>query len=333
MSEDLKQKLIQFVEERYFAEYAEKIKVESDTDLFTTGYIDSLGFVALLMVIEEFTGLSIDELMLINREELNTISNIIDNADKANKVKDNNAVVFLVSGQAPEFDQSYEWFSMLYRSEKDIKDTFDECADIILKELGLNISEIVLGNLHEERTIARSLILLSIEYTLLHFWQSIGVKAESLMGEGVGEYVAACFSGVMNFADAVKFIDSSLDESSSLSKITLSSPRIPFISSCNGSWIEDEALSPTYWADVINNSTFFSSGLVKLLDEQGRIFIEIGFSGDITKKFKMNGASAGRAIVSTFSNISSKDKIYETLNESIAYLNSKDIKVNFVANK
>lgn len=356
MSDELHKKLAQFVEDRHFAEFGEKIKIESDTELFASGYVDSLGFVALMMILAEQTGINIDEFMLIDRQELNTINNIISRVQvskttKTENAEDNHSVAFLVSGFIPKNDQSYDGFANFYQSEKIIKTKFDECADIIQQEFGINISETVLANLAEKRIIARSLILFSIEYALLHFWQSIGVNPKALLGDGIGEYVIACFSGVIDLTDVIALLTSNMQESSgqaeqelksepinhiqqnSISNIKFFEPQIPFISSCDGDWIKDEALNPTYWNELINNSAFFSSGLMKLLEDQNRIFIEIGLTGDISKKFNMNGATSGKAILPAFVNIPDKDKMHEALCEAIGFLHSKEIEITYDLNK
>lgn len=57
----------------------------------------------------------------------------------------------------------------------------------------------------------------------------------------------------------------------------LHAPRIPYVSNLTGNWIADaEATDPAYWARHTWQTVRFADGLGKLLDAEGRIFIEAG---------------------------------------------------------
>jgi len=52
---------------------------------------------------------------------------------------------------------------------------------------------------------------------------------------------------------------------------------IPFISNTSGTWIsQEQASSPTYWAEHIRKKVDFRSGIKELLKEENSIFIEVG---------------------------------------------------------
>ena len=62
-----------------------------------------------------------------------------------------------------------------------------------------------------------------------------------------------------------------------VAQVTLSEPRIPYISNVTGDWISaDEATSPEYWTRHLRRPVRFAEGLRLLLQEQDRILLEVG---------------------------------------------------------
>ena len=75
-----------------------------------------------------------------------------------------------------------------------------------------------------------------------------------------------------------RMLDPILDEFRNfLETIQLSAPQIPFVSNLTGTWITPEqATSPVYWADHLRGRVLFSEGLGTLLEQDGRVFLEVG---------------------------------------------------------
>lgn len=62
-----------------------------------------------------------------------------------------------------------------------------------------------------------------------------------------------------------------------LRSITLSAPRIPFVSNYTGTWItDDEATSADYWVNHLRNRVRFADGVATLAETTDRIFVEVG---------------------------------------------------------
>ena len=62
-----------------------------------------------------------------------------------------------------------------------------------------------------------------------------------------------------------------------LESIDLKKPTIPFVSNRTGTWITDEqSMSPQYWTDHLRHCVRFADGVSTLLEESGRVLIEVG---------------------------------------------------------
>jgi acyl transferase domain-containing protein len=60
-------------------------------------------------------------------------------------------------------------------------------------------------------------------------------------------------------------------------QLTMSAPRIPFVSNLTGTWITAaEAVSPEYWAKHLRQAVCFSNGIQELLKDSSRVFLEVG---------------------------------------------------------
>ncbi|MBN2530562.1 MAG: amino acid adenylation domain-containing protein [Deltaproteobacteria bacterium] len=84
-------------------------------------------------------------------------------------------------------------------------------------------------------------------------------------------------------------------------KVTRNAPTIPFVSTCTGDWITDEdAVSSEYWARHLRMPVRFSEAVSKLLDDTGRVFLELGPRNVLTilTRQHMDGAARTRVIPS-----------------------------------
>ena len=62
-----------------------------------------------------------------------------------------------------------------------------------------------------------------------------------------------------------------------LQNIEFSAPTIPMVSNVSGTWADPEELqSPEYWCRHLRRTVRFSDGIACLLEEGGKIFLEVG---------------------------------------------------------
>ena len=122
-------------------------------------------------------------------------------------------IVFLFPGQG---SQHARMAAGLYAREGVFREHLDQCAEALLRPLGLDIRSLVLGGTSpdDERAIKMALArteisqpaLFAVEYALGRLWLSYGVQPSLFIGHSVGEYAAACLAGVFSLDDALRIL-------------------------------------------------------------------------------------------------------------------------------
>ena len=116
-------------------------------------------------------------------------------------------VLFLLPGQGT---QSLNMGRGLYQRFKTYRKAFDQCCDLLQPHLGLNLRDLIFCREENgvlaarlQQTSAAQPALFAVEYSLAKLWMSWGVGPEAMIGHSLGEYVAACLSGVFSLEDAL----------------------------------------------------------------------------------------------------------------------------------
>ncbi len=118
-------------------------------------------------------------------------------------------LVFLFPGQGAQYANMGQ---TLYRSEPIYRAAFDECAEILLKEIGEDIRSIIFPADREtgEETLRNTYYtqpaLFITSYALAKLWMSWGLTPTAFVGHSVGEFVAAHLAGVLSLEDALHLI-------------------------------------------------------------------------------------------------------------------------------
>ena len=117
-------------------------------------------------------------------------------------------IAFLFPGQGA---QSVGMGRELYNAEPVFRGCVDECAELLVPLLGLDIRKSLYPNGGDEaaaqlrlnQTALAQPALFVFGYALARLWQSCGIAPSVMLGHSVGEYVAACLAGVFTLADAL----------------------------------------------------------------------------------------------------------------------------------
>lgn len=182
------------------------------------------------------------------------------------------SIIFMMPG---DVSQHINMGKELYLTEPVYRQAIEECSNIIKNQLGYDLLSLLFPN-SEQHANAKDIensALFATEYALAKLWQSWGVNPQAMIGQGIGEYVAACLAGVFSLNEGLLALSSSND----LKQIKFKSPKMPFISNLTGTWIKnEEAMSPEYWLKNLQATADLSLGIHELLKDPNRIFIEIG---------------------------------------------------------
>lgn len=175
----------------------------------------------------------------------------------------------------------------LYRTEQVYKDAVDKCAELINPLLGFDICKIICDGVPAQtdnnENISRSFVFVT-EYALAKLLMEWEVVPALMIGEGVGEYAAACVSGVFSLEDAIRLVLLSHNAlADAAGKFQFQNPRIPFISSKTGKMIGSaEAVNPDYWVRLTDSSDNFDEGLKEILKDSNQIVMWLGSDGNKT---------------------------------------------------
>jgi phthiocerol/phenolphthiocerol synthesis type-I polyketide synthase E len=117
-------------------------------------------------------------------------------------------VVFLFSGQGAQYPAMGR---SLYDHEPIFREQLDRCAALLAPHIGVDIKSILFDESSTDseklnRTAFTQPALFVLEYALAKLWMSLNVQPDGMIGHSVGEYVAACLSGVFSLEDALQLV-------------------------------------------------------------------------------------------------------------------------------
>jgi non-ribosomal peptide synthase protein (TIGR01720 family) len=171
----------------------------------------------------------------------------------------------------------------LYRGEPTFREQMDVCAEVLNPTLGFDLRQVLYPDAEdaeearqrlEQPTVARS-ALFALEYCLAKLWEEWGIRPQVMIGDGVGEYVAACLAGVLTLEGALALAVA--DGLGQAELTNLNPPRVPLISGVTGVRITDgEATDPAYWTARIPQATRFAEGLEQLSKQSEQVLLGVG---------------------------------------------------------
>lgn len=120
-------------------------------------------------------------------------------------------LVFLFSGQGSQY---VNMGLDLYHEEPLFRNQIDSCAEFLLREYNINITRYIYPSHADtpqaeealKQTAITQIALFVFEYALARLWMSWGLQPQAFLGHSIGEYVAACLSGVFSLEDALRLV-------------------------------------------------------------------------------------------------------------------------------
>jgi acyl transferase domain-containing protein/acyl carrier protein len=117
------------------------------------------------------------------------------------------SVIMMFPGQGTQY---VNMARELYGAEPMFAEQVDLCAETLRPHLGLDLRDVLYPTGDADaaasqlnQTALAQPALFVIEYALARLWMSWGVSPAAMIGHSIGEYVAACLSGVISLEDAL----------------------------------------------------------------------------------------------------------------------------------
>jgi len=120
-------------------------------------------------------------------------------------------VTFMFPGQGA---QQVNMGKDLYEHEPTFREHVDSCCELLAPRLGLDLRDVLYPPADENETAAQRLkqtcltqpALFVTSYALAQLWMEWGIKPQAMIGHSIGEYVAACLSGVISLKDSLTLV-------------------------------------------------------------------------------------------------------------------------------
>lgn len=127
---------------------------------------------------------------------------------KGTALKGNKKVAFMFTGQGSQY---VNMGKDLYENEATFKETLDRCFEIATDINQINYKSILYPNQGEESELINQTkytqpILFMFEYALAKQLEAYGISPDMMIGHSIGEYVAACISGVLSLENALQLV-------------------------------------------------------------------------------------------------------------------------------
>lgn len=216
----------------------------------------------------------------------------------------------------------------LYDTQPIFRTVLDRCQELVQADLATPLLQFLYPNDSADLSAPQALpmtepiarvALFAVEYALYQLWKAWGIEPTLLLGEGIGEYVAACAAGVFSLEAGLKL---SLDTTQV--PAALASPRCPLVSMTTGQWVTDKITQAEYWRDRVTTPQPQNSSLEILSQENIAAVLVMGTPASVAASAPVS-LSESSWLASLHPN-----QDWQTLLSSIATLYTLGAPINWV---
>lgn len=154
-------------------------------------------------------------------------------------------IIFLFPGQGAQYSNMCRG---LYVHERIFRDKIDECLSLAKSYLSEDLFPILFPGINNDAASSYDItntkyaqpLLFIVEYSLACLFMEWGIMPDHMIGHSIGEYVAACVSGVFSLPDAIRLVIRrgelmSRVEKGRMLSISMSEEQLmPFLRECEG---------------------------------------------------------------------------------------------------
>ncbi|MGH8570944.1 MAG: type I polyketide synthase, partial [Gammaproteobacteria bacterium] len=195
-------------------------------------------------------------------------------------------IAFLFGGQdAAHLGMGHE----LYATQPVFRGSIDKIEALLRPLLPRSLSDVLFGGdagwLDDAAWIWPATF--ALEYALAELWRAWGVEANLVLGQGVGEYTAACVAGAFGLEDGLRLCveRGSCEQRSAevgdrvafaAAQVAYAAPRLGFVSAVSGEVEGAEIANARYWRRRAANPERLAAALAAMRREGCGAFLDLG---------------------------------------------------------
>ncbi len=222
----------------------------------------------------------------------------------------------------------------IYDSEPVFREHIDQCAQLLQPLLQADVREILFAAdpLGGERRTAAALsrneagqaLLFAVEYSLAQLWQSWGVVPSIVIGHDVGEFAAACLTGVLTPGEALALVCARgclTEFTALLEHLPAREANIPFAASLTGRLLDrGTQLASDYWLGHFRPTLGPAPGLGPLMQGSRKVFLEVGPAAEPIARMRETGAARRHIVIPSCRDPAAGDKDSAALMRAVGRL-------------
>ena len=140
----------------------------------------------------------------LNEAISNLENDQVDHVHSSRQKSVSRELIFMFPGQGAQYANMGR---DLYEHETAFREAIDECAALLEPVLSLDIRTLLYSDTDSKDTLTQTAytqpVLFAVSYAMVKLLQSWGITPHAFIGHSIGEYAAACLSGVFSLENAL----------------------------------------------------------------------------------------------------------------------------------